>query len=178
MSLRICVAGKISSGKSTLAKAVSLHIGFPIISFGGILRDYSESNGLPTTRKDLQRLGQEIIDQIGFEGFLRWIISHSTISWDDSLIIDGLRHKEIYENILRMFPRTLLVYCDCDLETQISRMITRDGVGESEARRILLHETEMHVEELRAVAQIVFQPDDRVEDFLKGLNGIISQMRI
>ena len=77
-----------------------------------------------------------------------------------------------------MFPRTLLVYCDCDLKTQISRMVTRDGIGESEARQILSHETEMHVEGLRAVAQLVFQPDDRVEDFLKGLNGFISQMRI
>jgi adenylate kinase family enzyme len=97
VSLRICVAGKISSGKSTLSKAISSNIGFPIISFGGILRDYSESNGLPTARKDLQRLGQEIIDQFGFEGFVRWMINHSTISWDDSLIIDGLRHKDLWE---------------------------------------------------------------------------------
>lgn len=178
MSVKICVAGKISSGKSTLAKVMSSQIGFPIVSFGGILRDYSMINGLPSKRTNLQRFGQEIIDQFGFEGFIKWTISHSAVSWDGSLIIDGLRHKEIYEHILNMFPQTLLVYCDCDLETQISRTVARDGIGENEAKQILSHETEMHVEELRAVAQLVFQPNDRVEDFIKKLDDYISQMRI
>lgn len=178
MNLKICVAGKISSGKSTLVRAVSSHIGFPIISFGGILRDYSISKGLPVKRTDLQRLGQEIIDQFGFGGFFKWMLEHSTTSWNESLIIDGLRHKDIYGHIIGMFPQTLLVYCDCDLKTQISRMIARDGIGENEARQILSHETEMHVEGLRAVAQLVFQPDDRVEDFIKQLDDYISQMRI
>ena len=178
MNLRICVAGKISSGKSTLVKAIFLHVGFPIISFGGILRDYSMSNGLPATRRDLQQLGQEIIDRLGFEGFVKWMVNHSAVSWDSSLIIDGLRHVEIYGHILRMFPQALLVYCDCNLKTQISRMITRDGIGENEAKQILSHETEMHVEGLRAVAQLIFQPNDRVENFMKGLDGLISQMRI
>jgi cytidylate kinase len=157
---------------------ISSHIGFPIISFGGILRDYSTSNGLPTARIDLQRFGQEIIDKFGFEGFVEWMIDHSAVSWDSPLIIDGLRHRDIYGHILRMFPQTFLVYCDCDLETQISRILNRDGIGENEAKQILSHETEMHVEDLRAVAQLVFQPDDRVEYFIKQLNDYISQMRI
>ena len=177
MNLKICVAGKICSGKSTLVRAISSHIDFPIISFGGILRDYSLDNGLSIARKDLQEFGQNLIDQLGFEGFLRWSMSHSVISWDNSIIIDGLRHREIYWHILQMFPQTFLVYCGCDLKTQISRLMTRDDMGELEAERIILHKTEMGVEELRAEAQLIFQPDYPIRDFLNELDDIISQVR-
>lgn len=177
MNLKICVAGKICSGKSTLSRAISSYIDFPIISFGGILRDYSLSNGLPITRKDLQEFGQNLIDQLGFEGFLRWSMSHSVISWNNSIIVDGLRHREIYWHILQMFPQTFLVYCDCDLKVQISRLMMRDEIGEIEAERIMSHKTELGVEELRAVAHLIFQPDYPINDFLNELDDVISQVR-
>lgn len=177
MNPKICVAGKICSGKSTLTRAISSHINFPIVSFGGILRNYSLDNGLPIARKDLQEFGQNLIDQLGFEGFLRWSMSHSVISWDNSIIIDGLRHREIYGHILQMFPQTFLVYCDCDLKTQTSRLMMRDNIGEIESKRIILHKTELGVEELRAVAHLIFRPDYPIMDFLDELDDLISQVR-
>lgn len=126
MNIKICVAGKICSGKSTLAKKIAIHTGYPLVSFGGILNDYIVRNDLPVTRDTLQNLGKELIKQLGYEGFLQWSIEHSPhIQWNSSLVIDGLRHGAIYSRFVEIFPRTVLIYCGCDPEIQITRLMER-----------------------------------------------------
>lgn len=176
MDRKIYAAGNICSGKSKLARKIAEHTGYPLTSFGGILRDHLARSNLPVTRENLQRTGQELIDQLGHEGFLWWSIQHAPqIAWDSSLIIDGLRHKEIYSHLRAMFPQGILIYCACDSATQITRLMSRDQITVEEARRILAHETEQHVSELEAEAHLVFQPDDKVEDFMKKLDSLMQQ---
>lgn len=176
MDRKIYVAGKICSGKSTLARKIADHTGYPPTSFGGILRDHLTKSDLPVTRENLQRVGQELIDQLGYEGFLRWSIQHSPqIYWEKPLIIDGLRHREIYSHLQVIFPQGILIYCACDATTQIERLTSRDQITVEEAQQILTHETEQHVSELESEAHLVFQPDDQFEDFLNKIDSLIQQ---
>lgn len=176
METKIYVAGKICSGKSTLARKIAEHTNYPLISFGGILKDHLAKSDLPVTCDSLQRIGQELIDQLGYEEFLRWSIEHSPqIQWERSLIIDGLRHGTIYTCLAERFPRGILVYCVCDQETQLARLVVRDQINEGEARRILSHETEQHVSELESKAQLLFRPENSLEDFLNQLDTLIRQ---
>lgn len=176
MDTKIYVAGKICSGKSTFAKKIAEHTGYPLISFGGILKDHLVKNDLPVTRESLQHIGQELIDQLGYDGFLQWSIEHSPqIQWNNPLIVDGLRHGAIYTRLVEIFPRGVLVYCVCDTETQLARLMARDEISEDEARRILSHETEHHVSELEPKAHLFFRQEDSLKDFLAQLNAFIKQ---
>jgi dephospho-CoA kinase len=176
LETKIYVAGKICSGKSTLARKISEHTGYPLISFGGILKDHLVKSDPPVTRGGLQLIGQELINQLGYEGFLRWSIEHSPqIQWDHSLVVDGLRHGVIYNHLVERFPHNVLVYCVCDQETQIARLIVRDQISEDEAREILSHETEQYVSELESHAHLFFRPEDSVMDFLDQLDVFVRQ---
>lgn len=177
MNIKICVAGKTCSGKSTLAKKTAIHTGYPLVSFGGILNEHLVRSDLLVTRDTLQNLGQELINQLGYEGFLQWIIEHSPhIQWDNSLVIDGLRHGAIYSRLVETFPRIVLIYCGCDLEIQITRLIERDKVDRGEAERIISHETEQYIAELEPRANLFFPPGDSMEDFLAQLDAFIAKL--
>ena len=127
------------------------------------------------TRESLQRIGQELVNQLGYDGFLQWSIEHSPqIQWNNSLIVDGLRHGAIYSCLVEMFPRGILVYCVCDQETQLARLTARDQINTEEARRILSHETEQYVSELASQAHLFFRPGDSLEDFLVRLDTLIK----
>jgi len=177
LDTKIYVTGKICSGKSTLAKKIAEKTGYPLISFGEILKAHLVKNDLLVTREGLQRIGQELINQLGYNGFLRWSIEHSPqIQWNSPLIVDGLRHGAIYSHLVEMFPRSVLVYCVCGQETQLARLIARDQINIEEARRIITHKTEQYVSELESQAHLLFRPGDSMEDFLAQLDAFIAKL--
>jgi hypothetical protein len=134
-----------------------------------------EENGFSRTREALQAFGQDVKDQYGYEGFLDWSIEHSPyINWNGPLVVDGLRHPVIYEKIMERFPGAILVYCDCDKETQIRRTITRDEITLEEAEKIISHQTEKYVSDLEAYAHIVYRPESSIEDVIQELDRLMS----
>ena len=175
MNVKVCVAGKICSGKSTLANQIARQAGCSLVSFGGVLRHYSERNKLPAGRRDLQELGKQLIDRLGFEDFLEWIIKESSIVWSQPLVLDGIRHIKIYGYVAKKFPGTILVYCDCDEETQVARLRTRDGICAEDAKQIISHATESCVEDLKALAHMVFQPHFVLDEFLSKLINLLRE---
>lgn len=152
-------------------------MGYPLISFGGILKGHLVRNDLPVTRESLQRIGQELIDQLGHDGFLQWSIKHSPqIQWNGPLIVDGVRHGAIYTRLIETLPRCVLVYCVCDPETQLARLMARDRISEDAALQILSHETERYVSELEPQANLFFRPEDSTSDFLAQLDALIAKL--
>ena len=175
MIAKICIAGKIACGKSTVAKEITVYTGFPRISFGDILRNYSQEHDIPQTREALQDLGQKILDQHGYEGFLKWAMNNSpNTDWNGSLVIDGLRHVAVYESIVELFPETILVYCSCDPEVQVNRILSRDKITKEEAIKIVSHPTERYIQELEPYAHIVYRPESDIQDIMRQLDKIIQ----
>lgn len=135
--LRIGIAGKIASGKSTVGKALAKEFSCSLVSFGGILRKYSQVHDLPTDRESLQTLGQNLIDALGEERFMDWTIAHSLdIDWKHPLVLEGFRHVGSYKQFVRLYPSALLVYCQVDREVQIQRLNQRDGLTKEKALSI------------------------------------------
>ena len=176
MNIKIFIAGGACSGKSVLARCIADHTGYPVTSFGGCLRNYAREAKLPLTIESLQSLGQGLISQLGYDGFLQWIISHSSdVQWDNALILDGVRHIAMYDSLKKAFPANVLVCCVCDRETQIVRMMDRDKVSRENAEHILLHPLEQFVSDLVSQTHLLFHPEDSLEDFLDQLDTLISQ---
>ncbi len=176
LEMKIYVAGGICSGKSTLARKIAEHTGYPLISSGGIIREYLAENSLLVTRHNLQRIGQELLSKLGYKGFLEWLIEYSckarNVQWDNSLIFDGLRHGETYKCLQERFSGGVLIYCVCSQEIRLQRLIARDKIGESEAQRILSHETEKYVSGLESQAHLLFHPGSSFDDFLKQVDAL------
>lgn len=176
MSVKIFIAGGTCSGKSTLAKTIADRTGYPAASFGGILRDYARMSNLPLTIESLQNLGQGLISQLGYDRFLQWIIAHSpAVPWQGSIVLDGVRHKAMHESLKRTFPASILVYCVCDLETQIERMMKRDKVSRENAVRVLSHPLEQFISDMEPQADLFFRPENSIEDFLDQLDDFVRQ---
>ena len=177
MEVKILVAGGTCSGKSTLASCIANHTGYPVTSVGKCLWGYAKETNLPHTAEDLQSLGLELIAQLGNDGFLQWIISHSpNIQQEQSFIIDGVRQLGMYESVKKMFSKNVLVYCVCDKETRITRLMSRDGISKDDAERILSLPLEQSVISLELQADLVFQPENSVNDFLAKLDALMIKL--
>ncbi len=178
MNLKILIAGGTCSGKSTLACHITEHTGYSSISFGSILRKYSSENGLPLSVEALQELCKNLIDRLGYEKFLRWMIEHSPhVRWDEALIIDGVRHTSMYDSINRMFPTNVLVYCVCDKETQLIRLINRNRLPRKDVERIISHSLEKFIIEFEQHAHLFFRLGDSIESFLTQLDVLIAKLQ-
>lgn len=178
MNVKIFVAGGTCSGKSTLAKMIAEKTGYPMTSFGGILRDYAQASNLLLSVESLQNLGQGLISQLGYDGFLQWIIGHSpNVSWGGPLALDGVRHAAMHESLKRAFPTSILVYCACDNEMQLERMMNRDEISREEAKRILSHPLEQFISDIELQANLFFRPGDSTDDFLAQLDALIKQQQ-
>lgn len=174
MNIKIGVAGKIASGKTTAARAISQHFSCPIVSFGDILREFSIQKGLPCHREALQKLGQKTIDDLGYSRFLDWVIKNSPqIKWEDSLVVDGFRHFDIYRCFAKIFSRSLLVYCSCDENLQLKRLMERDKIDKRHALNIISHPTEQKVEQLRQCADVILEGGMEINQLIACLDSLL-----
>ncbi len=171
--MRLCLAGGIASGKSILAGAIADRICYPSMSFGGALRRISDRNGWPSDRGSLQALGQSRIEELGYPRFLDWIVGQAGYDWSAPLIVDGVRHGEIYRLIADQFHPAMLVFMECSPELQLSRLVRRDGLSEAQARRVLAHETEMHLPELMTMSTLIVRAD---QDIGRQVSNVMAHM--
>jgi adenylate kinase family enzyme len=76
MKKSIIIIGRICSGKSSLARALSESLNIPKASFGGYLVELAPQFNLKVSRDSLQNLGQSLIDS-NPEKFLADVIKFS-----------------------------------------------------------------------------------------------------
>ena len=95
MKLAVVVCGRIGSGKSTAVDFVTAEFGFRAVSFGRYVRHLAERRGTPSTRDELQDLGDCLFRSRGSSGLLKDALEHFGISGHDSVVFDGVRHPEI-----------------------------------------------------------------------------------
>jgi len=169
----ITVSGHICAGKSFATKMIQSEYGFPIASFGGYLKFYCEKNGLPTDRKTLQDTGETLV-KADSKKFLVDVLSHF-IGGSDSIILEGVRHQSIFENVKELTENRLAVFIEADLETRYKRYFERnknsDGSKTFEQFKILNeHSVEMEIEFLKPLCN--FTVDSTMDYWIELKNRI------
>jgi dephospho-CoA kinase len=92
--LTIALAGGVGSGKTTVARALADRLGGHVVGFGDFVRLLASRAGKETGRSDLQRLGQERIEQ-DTPYFVREFLKWAAPPAQRPLIIEGVRHEAV-----------------------------------------------------------------------------------
>jgi cytidylate kinase len=127
MSLLLCFAGQIGSGKSSVSAAVADALGCRRTGFGDYLRgEITRIGGDPNDRKALQDLGQTRVDNDP-AAFCREVLASGGFLAHDDFVIDGIRHVGIFHILVGIIAptRAMLLFLGAAEATRLSRVESR-----------------------------------------------------
>lgn len=175
MDKSIIITGKISCGKSTLAKEIQESLPYStIISFGKYLKEYSIARNLQYDRDALQNLGQHFIDKNPFD-FLNQVISFNKPANDQILIFEGIRHISIFDAIKSKLKNTTAIYLDTDIFTRYERYIKREkdidsNISFKKFQELDDHKVELEINQLKERCEVIIDSNRNEK-----LNEIMSR---
>lgn len=173
----IVVLGTISSGKSTVAKAIRDHARIPLASFGAYLLEYCKSHGLGSERKTLQDIGEKFLAETPIQ-FLNDVISFAGPS-AEILVIDGVRHRVILDAIKHSFLKTFVIYLDISYSVRFERFMQRSKgtditLNEEAFKTMNAHPVEREVTALKSVADFVVSDVTPSDSIIEQVHAFIK----
>jgi cytidylate kinase len=176
----IAISGRAGAGKRPLGRALAEDLGFPHASFGDYVRGVAQQRQIKPTREALQKLGDELIRELGWDEFCRRVLEAARVTpGQGPVVVDGIRHEEARATLARMFaPEALhMIYVNTGRLDRYRRLRTEDGVNPlAAATKVDSHPTEQDARALlREEADDVVSGDDqRVarRDALRGLDRL------
>jgi dephospho-CoA kinase len=172
----IAIAGHAKSGKTTLANALSIRMGFPIASFGDEVRNIAVERRLvePGSREErrvLMMLGEQLVAE-ELEGFCLRVLRSAGWEPGRSVIVEGVRHAAVVRELRELVQPTpcRLVLVDTPAHIRDQRFV-EEGIGGPLVRAIMdAHSTEREVpEEVTLLADLVVDgsaPPDAMADLV------------
>jgi len=132
----------MASGKTTVGKTLAEILNWPRAGFGDYVRAQLEQmGGDPSSRRDLQDLGQSLVDRDP-DGFCRAVLQAVNFQAGGNLILDGVRHVDIYMRVGRLVApsNTKLIYIAAEDRLVRQRMKSRGQadfeLGQAESHRV------------------------------------------
>jgi dephospho-CoA kinase len=165
----ISISGRISSGKSYAAQLIQNKFDFPVASFGSYLNYYCEQKNLSTNRKTLQDIGEKLVET-NPQQFIIDVVSHF-IGNADKIVLEGVRHKLIFEKLKNITEKHLAIFIDADVQTRYERYYKRNkdsDEGKTFEQFIISdnHPVELEIEELKPFCNIVIDSTKEYSDEL------------
>jgi cytidylate kinase len=143
MTSIIVFGGSSQTGKTTLARRLADLLQCKFVSFGDNVRSEARRRGIfAPTRKDLQDLGQELV-QSDVVSFCREVLRTVSFSPGERLVIDGIRHREAFQAIFDLSggQSIKLIYLYAPVEIRNARNGNQGG-GAFDLLNIDAHEVE------------------------------------
>lgn len=153
----VAVAGAIGSGKSELSRALARALDASRVSFGDYVRGESEARVIEPTRDNLQALGEQLLAQLGPREFVLRTLAGRPPA--DLLIVDGVRHLVVDEELRKIAAQYRLIFVEVDDETRRRRLSEREGL-EVDLATLDAHSTEHDVPLLRERASLIIDGAD------------------
>ncbi|MGY6256793.1 AAA family ATPase [Paraburkholderia caledonica] len=164
----ICFAGRIGSGKSSVSRSFAERAHWKYVSFGDYVRSVARERGSDAEdRSVLQALGAALIEVHGWQTFCEKVVGHAGWSGNEPLVVDGIRHIEVYTALQKLVAprRTALAYLDIQESLLQERRLQRqlpnpDSLAET-------HSTEIQViQSLPGLADILIDADRPIEEIV------------
>ena len=146
MNTNLIFSGRLGSGKTQLSQQVAEALGMRWTSFSSIIKIIAGESGIPIQREALQALGEELVANSP-ESLCRRVLEGAQPVNNQPIIIDGLRHREIYLLLKQLSaPRQLrCIYVDVPEAIRMERLMKRERLTVAEVYRLEQHSTEIQV---------------------------------
>src|SRR3989344_2279843 len=175
MPFVIGLVGKCGAGKSTFKNflreiAVSNGRSVGCIGFSDILMETLRLWGIESTRENLQRLAVIMNNSYGDGILSKAVFTRASEDKSDIIILDSIRWKSDVE-MLKLFPRNMLIYITADTKIRFERMKDRKekpGENEKTFKQFLKEEeaiNETLISDIGAKADIQFENIYSSHDF-------------
>jgi dephospho-CoA kinase len=143
------IAGRIASGKSTLARALAGRYSFKLISFGNYVRQEAQARGLDVSdRQVLQDFGQSLVDESA-TSFVHGVFHRAHYQPTDRVVLDGVRHESVWDEIVAFGSShrspVALIFLEM-AEEERRRRLTARGLSLDEALAQDRHKSESDVD--------------------------------
>lgn len=149
----VMIAGGVRSGKSTLARELAQRYAGTRVAFGDIVRQRTAALGLPGERRFWQQVGEEWVARDP-DGLCDMVMTAA--QGQSRVILDGLRHMQIYRLLLARAGTRMpvLVFVDTAADVRRRRLLA-DKLDEQAVEQILDYSTEGELPLLRRAADLV-----------------------
>jgi dephospho-CoA kinase len=142
------ISGLIASGKSTFARALARRYSLKLIGFGEYVRGEAQARGLDAAdRRVLQDLGQSLVDQ-DVKSFVGGVFDHANFSPTERIVLDGIRHETVWDEIVAFATRqgssAKLIFLEIPEEERRRRLSVR-GLPQDQANAQDTHASEADV---------------------------------
>lgn len=164
MEVALGVAGRIGSGKTSLAVVLAERLDCPRASFGDYVRAVATDRGLEAGLRDvLQEVGDDLI-AAGWDAFCTAVLKSAGYS-GGSVVVDGIRHADAVQTMRRLVAPTQwkLVAVESEDSIRRSRLAAR-GVDEAGTTQADAHANEGQVASVMESAYLIVSSDSTVEE--------------
>ncbi len=166
-------SGRISSGKTTVSKAVADSLQCSRASFGEFVASVARSRGLyDVSRLTMQQVGESLIAD-GWPQFCAGVLASAAWQPGSALVVDGIRHAEAIHHLTRIVTplRFVHVHLPVEEEGRSQRIRQRHG-GESGESQV---EVEAHATEVE-VTDVLPLIADLIVDGGRSLGDIVAEI--
>lgn len=165
MIYTVAIAGRIAAGKSSVSSELASRLGWKRASFGDFVRSVAARRGLEPSREVLQKVGEEL-EAVDSAAFCKDVLTFASWNTGDPVVIDGIRHVRILEDLKKIVaPQQLLfVYLDAEDTTRKARFAHRESTNAEALATAESHSTELDViSKLPGLADLRLLNDDGAE---------------
>jgi adenylate kinase family enzyme len=158
------IAGRIGSGKTSLAVVLAERLNCPRASFGDYVRSVATERGLDGSQRDvLQEVGDDLI-AAGWDAFCTAVLRSAGYS-GGSVVVDGIRHSDAARGMRDIVApvQWRLVAVESAEAARRSRLAAR-GVDQTGTTRADAHPNEGEVTSVMASADLVVSSDSTVTE--------------
>ena len=144
-----------------------------------MLTELAKSKGLESDKRiNLQNLGNEIIQESGYNGIAQLLLDTYHIRLKTHCIIEGIRHIDVCSYYKDLFGNNFYqLYVDCPIEQRYVRLLNnptkRSSVTSYEDFvKMGLHPVETQIQEIKRIANKILDNSQSIEN----LHGQIDNL--
>lgn len=166
------IAGNIGSGKTWLSNKISDLMKFDRCSFSDYIKWKCEQLGMLSNRETLVLVGQKAVSEWLSE-FIYYLFNCTTEKTSEVLLIDGLRHIEVLDEIAKYCDEFEIVYIDSNTETITRNLRTRNTLEEDNR----LYSTEQQLPIIKGKANLIINSSNEVNTVIDYINAYNSRLQ-
>lgn len=167
------ISGKIGSGKTWLSNKISDLLKLDRCSFSDYVKWKCNQLGMPTNRENLNLVGEKAVGDWLTE-FVYYLFNCTIEKKSDILIIDGLRHIEILDEIAKYCDEIEIIYIDSDIVTITENLMERNTLEEDNR----FYSAERQLLTIKEKANLIIKSSNEVDAVLEYMNGYSRQISL